>query len=318
MSKKIAIVLTGGTIGSETGAQTIDLPQTGHIPLITRYRELYPGDLDTYDIFTPIQILSENITGDKLHALLQFLIRLNKQEYSGILITHGSDTVHFTAAMAALLFATAQLPIIFTCALKAPDHPQTDAFRNLHLAVEAIRQQIAGVWFGFQNPEGAPFLLDAARMAPCTQSGTFHDSFAAPAYEYKNGRYVQNPAYRPMHYHCGPYTMPTTFQKVLFIQPYPLLDYHAITLDACDCVLHCGYHSATACCEGEDTSILRFIERCSRQNIPFYFLLPEPLEKPYGTTARILASAAIPLHGFTPYAAYAHLLLQNTKKPLLP
>ena len=314
MKKKIAVVLTGGTIGSEIRSRTIDLPLRGYIPLIQRYRERYPNDLEAFDLFTPVQILSENITGDTLRTLMRFLTRLNRERYSGILIAHGSDTVDFSAAMAALLFSGTNIPIVFTCALRPPDDPETNAYSNLHLAIAAIRQQIAGVWFAYQNPQGPPFLLDALRMAPCTQSGAFYDAFAEPAYEYQNGRFCKNPAFHHRAAPLGPYTLPPAFQKVLLIQPYPLLNYRAYSPAAYDCVLHCGYHSATACCAGEATSVLHFMEDCSRLKIPFYYLLPEPQKKPYGTTAQILAGTAIPLRGLTPYAAYAHLLLQNTEK----
>lgn len=312
MKNKIAIVLTGGTIGSATGAATIDLPKSGSIPLIERYREQFPNELDDYEIFTPINTLSENITADKLHTLLGFLTRLSAAEYGGILITHGSDTVHFTAAMAALLLSQKGIPIVVTCAMKPADQPGTDAFRNLHLALSAIRQQITGVWFAFQNQKGDPFLLNASRISPCTQSGEFFDFFASPAYYYKGGRFAANPEYKPTPPLCRSYTLPEVFQKVLFIRPYPLLDYRGFSLEGYDCVLHSGYHSATACCDGGNASILPFIKRCNERRIPFYFTLPTALEKPYGTTAQILASGAVPLYGVSDFAAYAHLLLKKT------
>ncbi|MBQ7288467.1 MAG: asparaginase [Clostridia bacterium] len=311
MKKKIAFVLTGGTIGSQTTAQSIDLPVIGPYPLLEKYKAVYRQETLDVDVFCPIQILSENMTADSLHTLMRFLTDLDKTAYSGILIAHGSDTVHFTAALAAHLFADTQIPIVFTCAVRPPDNPNTDAFRNLHLAFQAIRQPIPGVWFAFQNPDGSAFLIDAMRMAPCTHEGAFYDYFGTPAYRICNGHWSKQPHGCPEQINRRSIALPNAFQKVLFIEPYPMLDYNAFQPDSFDCVLHSGYHSFTACCAGENHSVLFFIANCQRHGIPFYFAIPEAPKIPYGTTAQILSTSAIPIYGYTPYAAYTWLLLQK-------
>lgn len=315
MSKKTALILTGGTIGSCTQSRTISLSQSGSLPLLERYKTLYPNDQTTFAVFTPIRILSENITEDTLHTLMQCISELDTNAYNGILIAHGSDTIHFTAAMAALLFHHTPIPIIFTCAATPPDDPDSNAFINLHLAIQAIQQQIIGVWLAYRNRNGSAVLIDAARIAPCTQSAEFYDYYAVPAYRQDHhGKFIINTKYKNVCVFNTPYTLPAAFQKVLFISPYSLMDYDGYCLSGFDCVLHGGYHSATACCKGTNTSILPFIAKCAKENKPFYFVMPDALQKPYCTTAQIIAESVIPIRGFTPYTAYAHVLLQNKRR----
>ena len=82
--------------------------------------------------------------------------------------------------------------------------------------------------------------------------------------------------------------------------------------DGLRAILHLTYHSSTACCEGEATSALCFVERCKQQGVDFYLA---PLkQKPetghcYTTTDALLKAGAIPLYGISPEAAYAKLLL---------
>ena len=75
-------------------------------------------------------------------------------------------------------------------------------------------------------------------------------------------------------------------------------------------VLLVGYHSGTACTEGEGTSCLPFAARLREAGVPVYFLPARAAgERVYASTAAMLAAGCRPLCGISPEAAYAKLCI---------
>ena len=125
--KKILLIATGGTIASQ---------QTGS-GLAPR---LNPKDLLRYvpdaanicelDTIQPFHIDSTNI--NPAHWLtLTGIIEENYEKYDGFVISHGTDTLAYTAAALSYLIQNTKKPIILTGAQKPISDDSTDAKTNL-------------------------------------------------------------------------------------------------------------------------------------------------------------------------------------------
>lgn len=135
--KKILLIATGGTIASE---------QTGS-GLAPR---LNPKDLLRYvpdaknicelDTIQPFHIDSTNI--NPAHWLtLTGIIEENYEKYDGFVISHGTDTLAYTAAALSYLIQNTKKPIVLTGAQKPISHDSTDAKTNL---IDSLRFACSG------------------------------------------------------------------------------------------------------------------------------------------------------------------------------
>lgn len=141
--KKITIITTGGTIATylnpETG--TVKPSFTGE-DLLQEVPELEGfADFKIRDVFS---LLSENIKPADWKELAQVIYDEIKAGADGIIVTHGTDTMTYSAAAAAYMIDT-PVPIIFTGSQRSPDRPSSDNHMNLMCAARAAAADIAEV-----------------------------------------------------------------------------------------------------------------------------------------------------------------------------
>jgi glutamyl-tRNA(Gln) amidotransferase subunit D len=144
---RIALISTGGTIASK-----IDY-RTGGVKAALSASELYASvpeltEIASIDPEVLMSEYSENLSPDHWTAIAQKVAeKVETKKYSGIIISHGTDTMHYTAA--ALSFALQQLPIpvVLVGAQRSSDRPSSDAALNLlGAAAFAARSPAAGVF----------------------------------------------------------------------------------------------------------------------------------------------------------------------------
>ena len=146
----ILMLATGGTIASQSSREGIRLAQKP-LPLCHRYREEVDPAVE-FTLRTPYQILSENLDPRRWETLLGPLLTEDLSGFEGVLITHGSDTLSYTAAMAGLLLSHLPLPVVLTAADKPLEHPQSNGWEHFRAAVELIRTGTPGVYVTYRNP----------------------------------------------------------------------------------------------------------------------------------------------------------------------
>ena len=115
--KKILVILTGGTIGSKVSSNDINIDSKTAYSLLERYREIYERETE-FEVLSPYQVLSENMDLEYWMKLYENLNRISYEEYEGIIITHGSDTLSYTSNFLGYLYAEVPIPIILTPAPK--------------------------------------------------------------------------------------------------------------------------------------------------------------------------------------------------------
>jgi len=152
--KKILLLTTGGTIASVEGDNGLIPKLTGE-ELKKRIPEVAEiCDLGCKDI--PIgregkRVDSSNMQPedwDKIaeaaHAGL-----VGVENYNGVVITHGTDTMAYTSAMLSFMITNLNKPVILTGSQKSIDDPITDAKKNLLDAVRTAVEGYPGIYIVF-------------------------------------------------------------------------------------------------------------------------------------------------------------------------
>ncbi|MEI6122913.1 MAG: Glu-tRNA(Gln) amidotransferase subunit GatD [Bacteroidota bacterium] len=142
---KVKLIGTGGTIASR-----LDYRTGAVIPAFTP-GELYGAvpeladicNLDTEKLFA---VFSENMGPDQYKKLAIAIGEEIEKGIDGIIIGHGTDTLHYTAAALTFMVQNPPVPIILVGSQRSSDRPSSDAALNLmHAATAAAHGDIAEV-----------------------------------------------------------------------------------------------------------------------------------------------------------------------------
>ena len=144
---KVALISTGGTIGSKidyrTGGVTSVLSASDlyvSVPEISRY-----ASIDTEMLLNEY---SENLRPEHWTLMADNILeKLRLGTYDGIILSHGTDTMHYTAAALSFALHHIPIPVILTGAQRSSDRPSSDAALNLVGATKfAVKSKFSGVF----------------------------------------------------------------------------------------------------------------------------------------------------------------------------
>ncbi len=145
--KHILLLTTGGTIASAPGTDGLT-PGLSDRELLSSL-----GDLDGhYDIETkPIMNLdSSNIQAAHWQVMSRSIYE-NYADYDGFILTHGTDTMAYSASMLSFMLKNLQKPVVFTGSQIPIGNLLTDARNNLFCALAAVDAEIPGVSIAFNR-----------------------------------------------------------------------------------------------------------------------------------------------------------------------
>lgn len=354
----ILVVFTGGTIGSRASGGLIDLDGQAGYDLLERYAaktagggqkltqdeqragRLHEGAASElsgtasgvrFETVQPYQTLSENMNPAHWESLIACIRKAGPERYSGMIVTHGSDTLAFTAAALSYAFAEVGVPIVFVAANYPLDDARSNGLRNFAASVDFIAGSgLAGVYVVFENGRGDTPVYLGTRLI---EALPFTDQFGAP-YDAPLG-YMRAGCFEPLAHDVNPPldklrrtaaaggadARELRFSTdVLYIRPYPGLDYGWYDWSAAGgpprkpaAVLHGLYHSATA--SGEEAAGMReasftaFAKRCAEQGVDLYVAPAKDAEAARYNSAEVgLGEGAIPLRKMTVEAALVKLM----------
>jgi glutamyl-tRNA(Gln) amidotransferase subunit D len=142
----IAIIATGGTISSRLDTKT------GAVKWLSEPEELlkfYPELLkiaNVVKIETPFMKASENMEFSDWKMLADSAGKLlNDKEIDGVIITHGTDFLHYSAAALSFALRNLNKPVVLTYSQRSSDRASSDAALNLECAARAAVSDIAEV-----------------------------------------------------------------------------------------------------------------------------------------------------------------------------
>ncbi|MFE8695631.1 asparaginase [Cytobacillus sp. FJAT-53684] len=129
MQKKVLIIHTGGTISMSEDASTGAVRPTDNNPLTEKTNEL----LSLADIIVeePFHLPSPHITSVEMYKLKTIIDKYNEEAaISGVVITHGTDTLEETAYFLHLTVQSS-MPIVVTGAMRSSNEIGADGLYNL-------------------------------------------------------------------------------------------------------------------------------------------------------------------------------------------
>jgi aspartyl-tRNA(Asn)/glutamyl-tRNA(Gln) amidotransferase subunit B len=113
------------------------------------------------------RILSEEITPQDWARLVAGLDEhLRSGRASGIVVTHGTDTLAYTASLVFWLFPQPPVPIVLAASLSTPSREGSDAIPTLRKAIQTAAEGAPGVYVVFGARVFSPVNLKFERMTP--------------------------------------------------------------------------------------------------------------------------------------------------------
>lgn len=144
MTPRVAVIATGGTIASRTGADGSSTPGLDGQALLARLGPLPPVRLEPEDLFardsSTLTLADMQRIGDAVGACLA-------DGVDGVVVLHGTDAMEETALLLSLQHPGT--PVVLTGAQFADDHPQADGPANMAAAIRAVLDGVAGVRLAF-------------------------------------------------------------------------------------------------------------------------------------------------------------------------
>ncbi|MFT4311191.1 MAG: Glu-tRNA(Gln) amidotransferase subunit GatD [Candidatus Woesearchaeota archaeon] len=140
----VLILHTGGTIASKvdysTGAVSDKFSPKEILGL---FPEL--NDFGVFDSKLISNMPSDDMNFNHYNILIDEVVK-NHEKVKGIIITHGTDTIHFTSAALSFALQGIKIPVVLVGSQRSSDRPSSDAANNLLNAAYFIKKQIPGVY----------------------------------------------------------------------------------------------------------------------------------------------------------------------------
>jgi glutamyl-tRNA(Gln) amidotransferase subunit D len=310
----VSIISTGGTVAS-----VIDY-KTGAVHPAFTAEDLIRAN--------PELLLHANINGE---AILNILSENMKPEYwvktaisvadeinngaDGIVVAHGTDTMHYTSAALSFMLET-PVPVIVTGAQRSSDRPSSDAFMNIISSVVAAKSDIAEVTICMHAEEDDSYCYlhrgTKVRKMHTTRRDTFRSINSQPLAKIKKGNLKlidKNTIYKKRNNNAV--QLHEEFEeKVSFIKSYP-----GIEADVIDYHIDKGFKGMVL--EGTGLghcpeNLLPALERAKDEDIPIimtsqclYGLVNMNV---YSTGRKIISAGVISASDMLPETAYVKLV----------
>ncbi len=142
---KVSLIYTGGTIGSRVDYKT------GAAYMLTKPEELLYEvpeitDVANVSVVPLMSIASEDMTYLEWGKMAKAAARELSNGARGVIITHGTDIMHYTAAAISFMLRNLNAPVVLTGSQRSSDRGSSDAFMNLYCSTSiAARSNVAEV-----------------------------------------------------------------------------------------------------------------------------------------------------------------------------
>ena len=313
---KLLFIFTGGTIGSTLSGDYITTDENKTYELLEAYRNRY-GFEHTYSVMTPYTELSEQNTGVTISKLIRCACDAVTGSYDGIIVTHGTDTLPYSAAALSYALGNDTIPV---CVVSS-NYPITDGrangVDNLRGAVRLIEAAAScrevntykGVFVSYKNRDGIIYIHRASRLL---ETQAFSDEYYSTKDMYygkiADNSFVKNPDYRELKDKLKPLggvELSDVCERIGRYHLYPGIKLEAPSENAgIRCVLLEGYHSGTL--NTKLAEYQSFYENMYERGIPVYLTgIKKGIS--YESTSLYQKLHIEPLFDISPVAAYMKL-----------
>ena len=299
----IDVIFTGGTIGSRVDQRGYLSTEKGqNYVVLEQFKGRCSDQLQqipgVFRIHEPYQILSENLSWKELNILIQTVQTVLAQpDTEGIIITHGTDTLAYTAAVLSYAFPAAAVPILLVSSNYGLHDARANGLANFNGAYQWISQRKKpGVYVSYTNPGDSTRIHYGTRINKslgCTDAiYSILDTWLARV----NGSDIEEnpsclctgetgnvPWTAPVMADCG--------RQILPVYPNPFMSYPEIGAEV-QVILLDSYHSGTL---AVNEKLQEFCKKAQERNIPIFLIGLDQRETAYETVAAYDALGIFPV-----------------------
>jgi len=151
----VSIISTGGTVASRVDYATGGVDASYRTSdLVEMVPELGEFNIDSKFLFG---IMSEDMTPERWKEMAKAVYKELKTDTSGVIVTHGTDTMHFSSAALSFMLKNLNKPVVFTGSQRSSDRGSSDSFMNLlcsaHFASRSDVAEVSLVMHGSPNDD---------------------------------------------------------------------------------------------------------------------------------------------------------------------
>lgn len=319
---KIAMLATGGTIGSEQKQSGWIAPnQQAPYQVVQMFHGKYPelAAKVEIDCRMPYQILSENLEAEYLIRLLDEIHDcVAAGAYDGILIAHGTDTLQYTAAMVEYIYGKGDVPILLVSSNYPLEDERANGIHNFYYAIRSLLEGFRGVGVVYRNSDGNTYIHRGDRLCE-------HTVFEDDLYSIRNqvagyydieGTWISGALEQPEQTDapmpsCLEYQSLKHDSGILWLHNAPGNSYHGLLqLKGIKAILLQCYHAGTI---RIDAAFRLFVNQAAKQGISVYLVGVEELEGGYETKKAYAECGVMVMEKLAPIAAYCRLWLELSR-----
>ena len=269
----ILVFFTGGRIGCAVENGWISTDDLTKYKLIELYKQQNDAAQVTFNTITPYYILSENLSAVELTKLCECISENLSKEYDGIIVTHGTDTLQYTAAALSFAFSNINIPIVMVSSAYPLEDEKANGVANFSAAVSFIVEKAGkGVFVSYKNSFESKVNIHAGtRIVSHMESSADVYSIDNNPYAFcendkitLNGNFVSGDFYQitnPIKF-CD-------FSGVLVVDGHPGDEFN-YSLSNYKAVILMPYHSATL--NTDNGKFIEFLKNAEKNRIPVFMV----------------------------------------------
>lgn len=304
----IKVIFTGGTIGSvrvptKDGYEIMQPSEARELGydaknceslLLGKFKEKYKGYRVEFEPSTPFEVLSEKMTINNWNILIEELKKIDFSKYEGVIITHGTDTLGYTANLVAMLLDRVSIPVVLVSSNYQLEDDRANGLINFKAAIDFIKNVgLPGVYITYNNDKKdlKTKVIYGSRILQCKAPADDFESVNSVPLGYINSdgflSITDRTLYDDLVYtaqHDNNNLIKKLYKiksEILLIEPYVGLNYNYFKLNqesSPDAILHTLYHSGTACVSPQNSSkeiinkndIINLARQSKKLDVGFY------------------------------------------------
>ena len=309
---RLLFIFTGGTIGSTSGEQFIEIDNNKPQKLIYEYENHYGIDFD-YDIIIPYSELSENNTGSNIKSLVT-AVKSNINKYDGIIVAHGTDTLQYTSAALGYCIGNYSIPVCIISSNYPLEDERANGSYNLRGAIRFILEKRGrGVWTVYKNNNSFTTFHRAARLlhgiafsdSVYSVKNQFYGFYDNSFTFHKNKNFFEQ---KDETFLLDVNNLSDTANNIIRINPYVGMEYSVLNNDI-KYIIHESYHSGTI--NTKSKYVIDFFHNAKKLGIEC-FITGVTDDKSYESTKYFNDLCLKPIYNISPVAAYMKLWLADS------
>ena len=262
---KIFTVFTGGTISCSSEGGVLSPDGKNGYRLLEAARQA--GLKAEFETAQPYTVLSENLSAENLRALRACVEDAVDRGFKKIIVTHGTDTLQYTAAYLDYVLGAGDLTVVLVSANYPLADARSNGLANFLAAASLLQTDETGVFVAYRNTgDGFAAIHRGREVMPHKPYDDSLESFSGEPFGFvRDGAFEKNPAYEEGEREdlsgCE------LSDRVVFLRAYVGMTFPEVPSDT-KAVLLEGYHSGTL--PTSSAALRAFCGQLEKKGVPVF------------------------------------------------